>query len=107
MTDLEMVKKCALKMGFDPCPLPESIAIAVPNACAVQTDIGVITYDPLTNDAQAMALVKRFDLSISKGDFLHWNVNWYEGDGGATPSWWEGNKDLNRAICECVAKLPD
>lgn len=61
-------------------------------------------YNPLKNDSQAMAIIKRFDLSIARG-------------GQATDSpWWKAtsskylrrpgiDSDLNRAICECVAKM--
>jgi hypothetical protein len=59
----------------------------------------------MTDDAQAMALVKKFDLSISRGgqaiDDPWWRV---------TPPFnarkGVSNTDINRAICECVARLP-
>jgi len=100
MNDLEMIKKCAEKMGYD-----------------VSTDIhGVVffrtdgtkqperhDYDPLHDDAQAMALVKKMQLTIC--------CNWGAADSHKWEAYGENNKsifnkDLNRAIVECVAKLP-
>ena len=55
-------------------------------------------YTPLTNDKQAMMLVKKFHIALG------WN----------NPGWgafrqdtkqWVTDADLNRAICECVAKM--
>jgi len=84
MTDFEITRLCAEAMFTEYCPPP--------------------MYDPLHDDAQAMALVKKFDISISRG-------------GQATESpWWRAtihlrrgcsDKDLNRAICECVAKMQE
>jgi hypothetical protein len=55
-------------------------------------------FDPLNNDAQALALVKKFDTAISKtGD--HCRVTMFGAD-----RWFEST-DLNRAIVECVAKM--
>ena len=106
MTDLEMVKKCAERMGIN-----YSLEDEYGN-----TDCGVFwkdpsdyyitsEYDPLTDDAQAMALVKKFELEICIGVRF--------GDDGWLVSGERGNllhevwsKDLNRAIVECVAKLP-
>lgn len=60
--------------------------------------------DPLHDDAQAMALVKRFRLEIrSTGEFNedYWSVGDKHGDG-------IGNKDdLNRAIVYCVASMQE
>ena len=102
MTDLEMIKKCAEKMiaagkyrvfyesgGTDDAPWVEF-------ADGTGGD-----YDPLHDDAQAMALVKKFYLSIIRNDKTpdvppHWTV---------TDKTWLGiSPDLNRAIVECVAR---
>lgn len=70
--------------------------------------IDYILYDPLHDDAQAMALVKRFVLCIQPPQFVRnkqWHV-WSDhfAKGASTAS---GNStDLNRAIVECVARLP-
>ena len=55
--------------------------------------------DPLHDDAQAMALVKKLRLQIDPHD-EQWNVGGGEGSGGAALC-----ESLNRAICECVAKM--
>ena len=80
MNDLELIKRCAEKSGLElhePQDRP---------------------YNPLTDDAQAMALVKRFK--------PHMNCS-------AEGSWWvllshseARGTDLNRAIVECTARMP-
>jgi hypothetical protein len=59
-------------------------------------------YDPLHDDAQAMALVKKFRIDInSQGIDGTWEIR-----RPITPVFYgKGNKDLNRAICECVANM--
>jgi len=94
MTDLEITKLCAEAMGLR--VVKQLGVMRFPN-----TQFEDSLYDPLHDDAQAMALVKRFHLNIGqttqgvkvftrplKGGF-------HEAD----------NADLNRAICECVAKM--
>ena len=89
MTDLEMTRLCAEAMGY---------YLMRPSASdhawhTAEQDY----YDPLHDDAQAMALVKKCDIHCEK-----------------IGSWWEceepmghlgTHSDLNRAICECVAKM--
>ena len=63
-------------------------------------------YDPLNDDKQAMALVKRFQMDIQRYLALseesrgHWEVV-------ATIAGWDKtvSEDLNRAIVECIAKV--
>lgn len=90
MTDLEMTKLCARAMDT-----PESFADT--ESCLR----GRFLYEPLVNDDQAMALVKRFKLAS------HWNPvggKWLvEPPNGNTDGGW--SPDLNRAIVECVAKM--
>ncbi len=90
MTDLEMTKLCAEAMGI---------------ANIYETPDG--GYDPLTSDAQAMALVKRFPVNIWNGDVpaKRYRVvcSWREeGVLKEIGSW---NDDINRAIVECVSKM--
>ena len=61
-----------------------------------------LPYDPLHDDAQAMALVKKFHLSVNNYAETPnvWEV-WID----ATPDYWTGSNELNRAIVECVAKM--
>ena len=94
MTDLEMVKRCAEKMGISGW-LTEDDPM-------VTNDAGefIEPYDPLHDDAQAMALVKKLELQIITG---------YEN--GPIVSEKHGvisaqDKSLLRAICTCVARMP-
>ena len=90
MTDLEITKKCAEAIGWE---LFEENGELWEKA-------GLIIYDPLHDDAQAMALVKKFHLSIINGTSFKkhiWLVD------GKTGGW--SDADLNRAICEAVAKM--
>lgn len=62
-----------------------------------------ILFNPLHDDAQAQALVKKFRLDITSVKD-RWIVCKVTGDFEGTESE-SGNTDLNRAICECVAQL--
>jgi hypothetical protein len=95
MTDLEMIKKCAEKMGY------KFFVSSYGETCVEwpSDEEGAIQYVPLYDDAQAMALVKRFNLSMIK--LNNWLVNNAPNQKDAII-----NKDLNRAIVECVARLP-
>jgi hypothetical protein len=66
------------------------------------TKVAGEVYDPLHDDAQAMALVKKFGLSIApelgQGRGL-WRVNHWRDPPLVLDT------DLNRAIVECVAKM--
>jgi hypothetical protein len=82
MTDSEMTMCCADLMGWH-----RYIAIS---------------YNPLHDDAQAMALVKKFNL----------HINWWPTSSGETwqaqsiaPNYIAQANNLNRAIVECVAKM--
>lgn len=104
MTDLEMIRVCAEKMGLNVAKGEDSWWI-FPKSMGNE-------YDPLHDDAQAMALVKKFSLEIkvlqgnvapssdySKTEIYEWGVSTASHDTNAK------NKDLNRAIVECVSKL--
>ena len=95
MTDLEMTKLCAEAMG---CELtmengkPQMVILFrghLTNYC---------DYDPLHDDAQAMALVKKFHIALG------WNKPGWAAFGQHDQRWIRGY-DLNRAIVECVAKM--
>jgi hypothetical protein len=77
MTDLELTKACV--------------------------EVYFTGYDPLYNDAQAMALVKKFKLCIDpfSEDGSNCWVVWHPSKDVRNL----GGLDLNRAIVECVAKL--
>ena len=91
MTDLELTKACADAMGLE-------VAEQLGGMRFLNTQYESSLYDPLANDAQAMALLKKFRFSVDDAN----NGDWFVvGIGGAQAE----NPDLNRAICECVAQL--
>jgi hypothetical protein len=88
MTDLEMTRLCAEAFGHS-TPHEVNGKMLLANSTV---------YAPLHDDAQAMALVKKLKLSISRE---HHGDRW-----GVGVPWPEAmNADLNRAIVECVAKM--
>lgn len=110
MTDLEIVKRCAEAMGWVVKPTSQEYGQGRPFRVYDKEDDWVIygigdgwsiaKFDPLHDDAQAMALLKKFkvELLIDKSD------QWYAKTFGiGSPC--IANADLNRAICECVANL--
>lgn len=107
MTDLEIVRKCAEKMGLHFMHNGDgtiSINISHPDDRPAY-----YRYDPLKDDAQAMALVKRCGFGIEWHDGTpvpYWAVFTmnYNGDDQGTIA---HDPDLNRAICLCVAGRHD
>lgn len=111
MTDLEITKLCAEAMGLshewdDFCVWLKVDGFELGCEPRFRTKRGqlfdwVKRYDPLSNDAQAVSLMRRFRLGIepnqSNNDWLAWEE--------ATGPQFMGSGDLNRAICECVAKV--
>jgi hypothetical protein len=96
LADLEMTRLCAEAMGLPP---EESIKAAEHYIrCTFER------FDPLHNDAQAMALVKRFRLQVSG-----WRPQWLVAFNFSEQSDFVGhhtmNDDLNRAIVMCVAQM--
>lgn len=101
MTDLEMTKLCAEAMGYSFAVFEGQVMWHGKNP-----------YDPLSDDAQAMALLKKFHLRVSWGyaeargapdGTLPVMVN----PGGAEPPFGVHEYDLNRAIVECVARMQE
>jgi hypothetical protein len=91
MTDLEMTKLCAEAMGISIAPWPNGGFRIVGQHRL---------YNPLHDDAQAMALVKRFKLqTLPNRAHSGWWV------AGGLPKDAIGNPELNRAIVECVARM--
>ena len=105
MTDLEMVKLCAEAMGF-PHWMQNVPFTDKPIFCAAPYDLPgrIHPYNPLHDDAQAMALVKRFDLFVDRMASKEngWMVKCDIGTGNAVIC-----ADLNRAIVECVAQMQE
>ena len=113
MTDLEMTKLCAEAMGYR-CGLQKIVdcspgfilstttlnSMNLPDGWETGTNDG--PYDPFHDDAQAMALVKKFGLDVRGPAQDHlWEV-WF----ALQPEHYHtARDDLNRAIVECVAKM--
>jgi hypothetical protein len=110
VTDLEMTKLCAEAMGYK-LVYPDESYLPV----CIEGKFGAGTFSPLHDDAQAMALVKKFGLYIwwwcegvqvmncgpgsdNYKEWLHRDWPKYEYNTN-------GYADINRAIVECVAKM--
>lgn len=111
MTDLEMVRACAEAMGWH-TGKPASKVVAYPvNGCAIIAGNdrgGESVYDPLHDDAQCFALVKRFRISIKSAGEVGdpWCVEPHiNPSGGYVTTCIDDAPDLNHAICECVAAM--
>lgn len=112
--DLELTRLCAEAMGMeivradergvicDPPKIPETSELARLLNAAPRNIYSVISYDPLRDDKQAMALVKRFKLNIGQ---LEAGAKVFTGF-QKMPFVEADSTDLNRAIVECVAKIP-
>lgn len=99
MTDDEIVQRCAEAMGIE---LFEGNTLIPADKLMDKSLIAKSAYNPLTDDAQAMALVKRFKLSLLWNEdgtqvlaAYPWAANTYS----------EYDASENRAICLCVAKM--
>jgi len=94
MTDLEITKLCAEAMG-------EPVAQKWDDNSLMCVDgLRVWQYDPLHDDAQAMALVKKFKPMID----TYADGTWLVGGGWKNDVEVEG-VDLNCAVCECIAQM--
>jgi len=104
MTDLEITRRCAEKMGFAWCETGEDWDRLVrgPKKMAVANQ-----YDPLHDDAQAMALLKKFHILLHCDlvNTSHVDEEWLWGVVSQDHTFGTESFDLNRAICECVAKI--
>ena len=95
LTDLDITRLCARAMGHTWTEFDEILSIPGVGTHRFQnstTGYWTIRYDPLTDDAQCIALVKRFRREWQMRDAID---NWSRGVGD----------DLNRAICLCVARM--
>lgn len=111
MNDLEITLQCAKALGLtiystyvfdDPPNSP------FPNARCVWVREYHDPFDPLHDDAQAMALMKKLSLNIGcpfdKDASPGWEV-WPDRETDTEPLIAAMNPDLNRAVVECVAKM--
>lgn len=104
MTDIEITRLCAEAMGWKvrPSSRKERFIAQINPDRSIAIGEGTSTmgkYEPLHDDAQAMALLTRFRLSVAGSCQKSWLVT---SDNYACK-----NADLNRAICECVAKMQE
>jgi hypothetical protein len=117
MTDLEMTRLCAEAMGIE---VGRMLQADLWVSYDEDAPAGFSFYAPLRDDAQAMALVKRFGLTVRAdvdicgiedgGDWIVYCCDprrWQNADKGVyLPQTARiGSFDLNRAIVECVAKM--
>ena len=101
MSDLELIKRCAEKMGYDLISTGGQIFCRKPFSHPAQNNAEFV-YNPLTDDAQAMALVKRFGLIVER-IARRGEETWFAAH---NESGIFVDDDLNRCICECVARMP-
>ena len=101
MDDLEITRACAEAMGIALTELDGLFTYPHPKMAKTITPTFRVTYDPLHDDAQAMALVKKFEIMWSSAWSAYTFLNCDE-DG--TPEY-SYSDNLNRAICECAAKM--
>lgn len=101
MTDLEMTKLCAEAMRLKEYAIPMNGGNCDPKPITLGPH-----YNPLHDDAQAMALVKRFNLSMWGTEQGEWRgVACWRNEVEALREFSVYSTDLNRAIVECVAKM--
>ena len=109
MTDLETVRLCAEAIDIG-C---FEVSLNVPES-TIRLNGTQKNYWPLKDDVQAMALVKGLCLRVEftnhrvwVDDYnpLHWLVSWAEHPEHHIYAIDARNIDLNRAICECAAKV--
>jgi len=114
MTDLEITRLCA-DAAFGENALHDSDGSyeALESVNLFGTNLIVQgrwarQFDPLHDDAQAMALVKKLKVYCAwDEDLQEWETETNNGKSGTHEfrHWCAYGKDLNRAICECVAKM--
>ena len=107
MTDLEMTRLCAEAMGLDWCHSMHPDRVLAQLDARAKFSHVYSPYAPLHDDAQAMALVRKFRLDISQTLVWDWLVRTQDIETEGFINRWHDarNTDLNRAICECVAKM--
>lgn len=93
MTRLEITELCA--EAFDCKPNPNGAGWDDPRNNKL--------FNPLRDDEQAMALLKKFQLGIDPPYHIDGYRVYYQYPSEAQI--WARHEDLNQAICECVAQL--
>ena len=105
MTDLEMTRLCAQASGLYEAPY----RVAQPHAPHPESALRMAEgrkaahwYDPLHDDAQAMALVKKFRLTIKCDKRGRWFCTTFT---NITFKYECSHANLNHAVVTCVAKM--
>lgn len=107
MTDLEATRLCAQAMGYRLERMAESEKWRLRDSDGdVVAGLGagwkyLVSYDPLHDDAQAMALIKRFGVAT----YIVHGGNWTADMPELARS--VANQSLNAAIVYCVAQMQD
>ena len=96
MTDLEMTRLCAEAMGI----AIREVSQNRPD-CTLRLVSTGDNYWPIGDDAQAMVLVKKFNIGWDKEGAGEWHIALRDGE----KMFWAHDNDLNRAICVCVANM--
>lgn len=99
MTDLELTRLCAEASGLDFDYNDDEVWIGT------DEDSIQYIYDPLHDDAQAMAMVKKFRLVLEPDG--EWAATWVNNsrEKGSKSVTARHHPTLNRAIVECVAHM--
>ena len=103
--DLEATRLCAQAMGVE-MPDNDPVAMAFTQG-RVRTAEGWTRYDPLHDDAQCFALVKRFDMVIEREKDKTFGVTLFHGTykSGKPVEVVRNEPNLNRAIAYVVAAM--
>ena len=105
MNDPEIIKRCAEAMGISICQETSGPSNGKWFRC---DDYDFYDeYDPLHNDAQAMALVKKFNLHPLPDGSGEWKVQGLTGKHQELSISSDWHADLNCAVCECVVRMQE
>ena len=104
MTDLEITMACAEAIGYR-ADADGGFSRLAQGAGMDEPGWFEFIYDPLRDDAQAMALVKKFKLRSMYNSIGGWWTVKEPVHNDGSPTMSVHNADLNRAICECCANM--
>ena len=100
MTDLEITRLCAEAMRFEPvCSMIQPKSDKQPKYWKIgRREFPMSSYKPLHDDAQVMALMKKFPLQtiLALSDHL---------DRYPLEDAPERAAEINRVVCECIANM--
>jgi hypothetical protein len=105
MTDEQLIRLCAASVGVGKVYGWDTanLFLRAKGSNGVLVTEKYVDYDPLNDDEQAMELVKEFRLSID-APAGHRDSEWVVSEVKNTGAQ-VGNRNLNRAIVECVAMM--